>query len=197
MDTTMDKEAGGADPGGKRWHAILDRLPKGRPARMVEIGVWTGILSGKLLARHPLLELEMVDPYRTGEPGTAWWESGSGMPMREQAQYDRAFEVAKERTGFAGNRRRQIRKPSLEAVLDYPDHYFDLVFVDGDHSFEGCLADIRAWIPKVAPGGWIGGHDYGLERVGKVRDAVEEAFGPLESGNYEVDRDSTWWKFLL
>lgn len=35
------------------------------------------------------------------------------------------------------------------------------VFLDADHSEAAVAADIAAWLPKVQPGGWLCGHDYG------------------------------------
>jgi predicted O-methyltransferase YrrM len=35
----------------------------------------------------------------------------------------------------------------------------DLLFVDGDHSYEGCMADLVNWFPHVVPGGHIVMHD--------------------------------------
>lgn len=50
------------------------------------------------------------------------------------------------------------------------------VFIDGDHSYESCLADIKAWLPKVKSGGLICGHDYSATFPG-VPKAVGEMFG--------------------
>ncbi len=50
-----------------------------------------------------------------------------------------------------------------------------LVFIDGDHSYEGCKRDIEAWLPKVKPGGLLAGHDFSGEYPG-VMQAVKEAF---------------------
>lgn len=36
----------------------------------------------------------------------------------------------------------------------------DLVFIDGDHSYEGAKGDIEAWLPNIKPGGLIAVHDY-------------------------------------
>jgi predicted O-methyltransferase YrrM len=36
---------------------------------------------------------------------------------------------------------------------------FDLLFVDGDHSYEGCLADLERLAPRLAPNGQIVLHD--------------------------------------
>lgn len=36
----------------------------------------------------------------------------------------------------------------------------DLVFIDGDHSYEGCAGDIEAWLPNIKSGGILAIHDY-------------------------------------
>jgi predicted O-methyltransferase YrrM len=36
----------------------------------------------------------------------------------------------------------------------------DMVFIDGDHSYEGCKGDIEAWLPNIKPDGIIAIHDY-------------------------------------
>jgi predicted O-methyltransferase YrrM len=46
----------------------------------------------------------------------------------------------------------------------------DLLFIDGDHSYEGCKADLLTWLPHLADGGDIVFHDcyegsYGVRRV--------------------------------
>lgn len=37
---------------------------------------------------------------------------------------------------------------------------FDLVYLDGDHSAATVHAEIETYLPLLAPGAWIGGHDY-------------------------------------
>lgn len=41
---------------------------------------------------------------------------------------------------------------------DYPS--VDMVFIDGDHSYDGCKDDIMLWIPNLKPGGIMAVHDY-------------------------------------
>jgi predicted O-methyltransferase YrrM len=36
----------------------------------------------------------------------------------------------------------------------------DLLFIDGDHSYEGCRADVLTWMPHLKPGGTLIMHDY-------------------------------------
>ena len=57
-----------------------------------------------------------------------------------------------------------------QALLVRPD----MVFVDGDHSYEGCRDAIKAWKPKIARGGLICGHDYNDEKFPGVIKAVKE-----------------------
>ena len=46
------------------------------------------------------------------------------------------------------------------AEVDWPpDREIDLLFVDGDHSYEGALADLIRWAPKVKLNGYMLCHD--------------------------------------
>jgi hypothetical protein len=42
----------------------------------------------------------------------------------------------------------------------FPDAYFDWVYVDGDHSYEGCSRDLELYAPKVRSGGFLLVDDY-------------------------------------
>jgi hypothetical protein len=57
---------------------------------------------------------------------------------------------------------------------------FDLLFVDGDHSYEGCLADLERFVPRLEPRGQIVLHDCRAES--DVQRAVLDfaAGAPLE-----------------
>ncbi|MHA1290479.1 MAG: class I SAM-dependent methyltransferase, partial [Candidatus Thorarchaeota archaeon] len=71
-----------------------------------------------------------------------------------------------------------LRMTSMEAAAVFRNSYFDLVFLDADHSYESTLADINAWLPLVKTGGWLTGHDY--EREPGVKQAVTETFREVE-----------------
>jgi len=49
----------------------------------------------------------------------------------------------------------------------------DLIFIDGDHSYEGCRADIEAWLPFLKFGGVMAFHDFG-SRASGVTQAIFE-----------------------
>ena len=51
----------------------------------------------------------------------------------------------------------------------------DLVFIDGDHSFEAVRDDLDAWWPTLRPGGTLAGHDYAIYSPGVVRAVLKFA----------------------
>lgn len=46
-------------------------------------------------------------------------------------------------------------------IVDRPD----MVFIDGDHTYEGAKRDMLIWKDRVAKGGMICGHDYSWDGV--------------------------------
>jgi len=50
----------------------------------------------------------------------------------------------------------------------------DFIFIDGDHSYDACKADIEAWSPFVKRGGVIAFHDFGSRAEGVTRAIFEE-----------------------
>lgn len=52
------------------------------------------------------------------------------------------------------------RLDSLCAASQFQDGFFDWVYLDADHSYLGCQADLSAWYPKLKAGGVLAGHDF-------------------------------------
>jgi|GEM_PF-2614821 len=67
---------------------------------------------------------------------------------------------------------------SVRASRLFPDGGVDFCFIDGDHSYESVSADLRAWWPKIRPGGTLAGHDYRLPHpwLAGLTPAVHEFF---------------------
>jgi len=87
-----------------------------------------------------------------------------------------------------------LREYSSDACRRFPDGYFDLIYIDADHSFGGCLEDIELWTPKVRKGGFVTGDDYTNRRAPRtgvkfgVIEAVNKYFGKRNMTVYELPR---------
>jgi predicted O-methyltransferase YrrM len=117
-------------------------LPDG--ARIVEVGVMYGRSLAILdaIMRHHGKSFEVF--------GVDLWE---GPPSKEECEKWLSLLGFRERVTL-------LQCDSVKAAEQFEDGSCDLVFIDGDHSFAGCLRDINAWLPKVKIGGLLAGHDY-------------------------------------
>jgi hypothetical protein len=76
--------------------------------------------------------------------------------------------------GFDG-KYKTLKMDSVEASLQFPDGFFDVIFIDADHDYIPFNRDLNAWIPKLKFGGTLCGHDYpGWVGVAKT---LPERFG--------------------
>jgi hypothetical protein len=161
----------------KRADAIIERLPKNRPIIGVEIGTWKGSTAVRLLAQMPNLFLHMVDRWEVPPPGDSYFRGSLKIVNSPQSEFDAAERRTRELVRPYRGRYKIHKMISIEAARLFEDESLDFVFVDSDHSYEGCITDIRAWFPKVKRGGILCGHDYNHPDQGEVKKAVDEIFG--------------------
>ena len=95
----------------------------------VEIGIQRGIFSEIICQRNPQMRVYGVDA----------WAPPNGARMRKKAQ---------KRMGVYPQYS-IIDDWSVSAAQQFDDRSLDFVYIDADHSYESCLADIDAWHPKV------------------------------------------------
>lgn len=171
---------------------ILMRLNAPNPIG-AEIGVFTGALSSKLLQKDDLT-LYMVDSWATSDEDSEYAKSGDFHALLNQDQQDKYFQSACRAVEFAGEKAKIIRKSSIEAAAEVEDSSLDFVFIDADHSYEGCKADILAWVPKLKQGGLLCGHDY--KNVDYPCFGVDKAVDEFTQDNglpMELGENFTWF----
>ena len=143
-----------------------------------ELGVWQGrsLCAIAELIRSRRLKVHAIDTFQ----GTA---GESGLVHDCGGKLQQVFESNLARFNIRGQV--EVHRGSTVTVAgSFPDASLDLVFIDADHSYEQTSADVRAWLPKVKPGGILCGHDYkrpwrhlwGHDRSG-VKPAVDEILG--------------------
>ena len=77
---------------------------------------------------------------------------------------------------------------SVKGAEEFEDESLDFIYIDGLHTYEGVIDDIKAWVRKVKPDGWVGGHDYGHKLCPGVKQAVDELLGIPE----KRFQDTSW-----
>lgn len=137
---------------------ILDTLPKDSVG--VEVGVWEGDMSAKLLQRVHPKKLSLVDPWKF-DPRFAASLFGGGS-AKSQADMDAVWQKVCKRfaTEIAQGVVSIHRCSSAEFAGSVPAEALDWVYIDGNHTYEFVLEDLRSWYPKVRPGGLVVGDDY-------------------------------------
>ncbi len=132
--------------------AMLDWLPKG--GHWVECGVFRGDFSTKLLSISQPSHLTLIDLW---EGAIFSGDMDGNNPRSEHGET--LFHIV--RNTFAKDERVTIlRSSSAEALSKFSDSSLDAIYVDADHSYEGCKRDLLIAHRKVKLGGWICGHDY-------------------------------------
>lgn len=152
----------------RRESDLLAALTTGRT--VLEIGSYLGYSTVWMALNGA--EVHAVDPHD-------WLDSGPAFTanvLRYRVE-DRVFDV---------------RLRSQDLVPNGLGPHFTAAFIDGDHSYESALFDLKLARRVVAPGGWIVAHDfsypgyYGGGWPGVIR-AVKEVLGDLR----EVRREGT------
>lgn len=118
----------------------------------VEIGVAEGRNAEVLIAQKTIKKLYLIDAWtrleQPGDGGNAQsWHEGNYVEAQQR------ISAYKEKAVF-------LKGMSSEMIKLIPDESLVLAYIDGDHSYEGSLADLRAVYNKVKKGGIVAGHDY-------------------------------------
>jgi len=130
---------------------------QGATGRAVEIGSYSG--EGTVVLAKYFKDVLAVDP----------WLNGYDINDRasQQCPMKFVFEAFEERTKGIVNIMFS-RGKSLDALEFVADGSCDFVYIDGDHRYEGVLADLKGWRKKLKEGGIMAGHDWSWESVKKA-----------------------------
>lgn len=141
------------------YDAVCDFLPDDTKA--AEVGSFKGgsacVLARGMARRGKALALSCHDLFAPFEA------EGSTHDI------DRHFDEAVRGWGVPATK---VKGDSRATHAVHADASLDYVFIDGDHSYEGAAADIRNFLPKLKPGGWMVVQDVIREVARALDDAV-------------------------
>lgn len=138
-------------------YGIARQMPK--KAVVVEIGSWQGkstfciskgLKSGKLYA---------IDPFN----------ADAGLDVDSQEAYLKKgaidlLESFEKNMAKYGTKQNIIVRKGYSQQFHEDFNQIDFLFIDGDHSVEGCRSDFEMYSPKISSGGFIAFHDYYEDR---------------------------------
>ena len=136
-----------------------------RMGSVVEVGSWKGRSTTVLLAGCSGT-VTAVDNWSGHDP------SSNGF-LEDVVATEDVYATFKQNTDEYNNLT-IIRGHSAEIGNNIGNELFDMVFIDAEHTYEGCKADLDAWTPKARK--IVAVHDYNASWPG-VMQAFNEKFG--------------------
>lgn len=121
---------------------LLSLLPQN--GVVAELGVDHGDFSQKILEINQPSKIHLVDV----------WHS--------ERYPERLFHEVKQRfqSEINSGNIEINRGLSTEVVDQFPNAYFDWIYIDTAHSYSVTKAELESYLPKMKPGGIIAGHDF-------------------------------------
>jgi hypothetical protein len=184
------------------WLILLDLASRVDRPRLLEIGVYKGqVLSlwARIAEQEQIpVQLVAISPFVGNPlPRSVWvrrlkWlisrsfrESCRTGNFYEQEDYEAIVRSLFDHFGLRFDTVQVCRGYSTDPEIraELADCQFDLIYIDGDHTFEGASSDVRWCAPRVAPNGYLVMDDAsfflpgttfwkGYEEVSKAADLV-------------------------
>ncbi len=153
---------------------LLKMMPTGGVC--VEIGVWKGEFSREIYRITRPKALYLVDAW-IFLPGPGQANRHYGTLEADGQAYMDALREGVKRDFFSMPEVQIIAADSHIAAHQFPDKFFDWIYLDANHCYDYIKKDLELWWPKIKTGGYLTGDDYYWhddEGVATVEMAVQE-----------------------
>lgn len=159
----------------------------------VEIGLLDGLGSKDFLEILNPSKLYLVDPWEVGSDKNSDKEK---YDWGDFTAYSNSHQMESVKNKFIDYINDEIvfikRGFSYDVVNDFPDDFFDFVYIDATHLYECVKKDISMFLPKLKRNGLMCGHDYYDIPSFSVIPAVDEY---VDNGILEwvsLSRETDW-----
>lgn len=121
---------------------------------ILEIGVFEGLYASKIYEVFLDSYIYLLDTWNTSNTDF-YYSVRNGL-------VEKAYSIAKSRFIDKKNVTFLI-EDSKTAHKKYEDNFFDWIYVDGDHSYDGVMSDLINFYPKLKINGIFSGHDWDVD----------------------------------
>lgn len=166
--------------------AVSQILPKNPVC--VEIGVHKGEFSKMILSELQPEKLFLIDPWEIGYDKNDKQTYDSGLPTAYSTENDFKFVFNQFYDEIRKNKVVMRADYSYNIVNDFPNNYFDFVYIDSCHLYNAVKADLNMFLPKLKENGLLCGHDYfkGVIEHGLIFGVVEAVDEFCIEKNFEM-----------
>lgn len=140
----------------------------GQGLKIAEIGVFKGEFSKFIFNNLNPKELFLVDIFE-GYVGSGDKDGNNMQFTHLENEYNSLISFFKENKNV-----HIIKENSKNFISSLENEILDLIYIDGDHNYNGVKSDLLISLSKVKSGGYICGHDYVSPRFEGVVKAVNE-----------------------
>lgn len=171
---------------GQLWlHENIDKeIKKFTNIKWVEIGVRFGYNAENVLNNYDINTIYLIDPYCELPYLTHLFSTEKVKEYKRDAHH---------RLHDYTNKCVWLEDFSQNVCDEIKNDSIDILYIDGDHSYEAVLQDLKLYYDKVKKGGLIIGDDYNEEGV---RTAIEK-FSQMKKITYHTshndDTDKFWF----
>lgn len=153
---------------------LLNLILSYKNINWIELGVFRGVNAKYVFENYDIKKMYLIDPY---------------VPLDYLQQYFGTEEIQNESKKIAKNNLIKYNEKCIW-LEDFSENIHgeisnesaDIIYIDGNHSFETVLSDLQLYYPKIKSGGLIIGDDY---NEGGVAKAIE-VFSKEKNISYNI-----------
>jgi hypothetical protein len=135
-----------------RINMISDLVPEG--AAICEMGVFKGDMA-KFVDKLINPSLFVLIDFFTGITGSGDQDGNNFEYVDLEQSYNQLRKYFEKNPNI-----KILQNDTVSGLAQFPNESFDMIYIDADHSYEGCKRDLEASYKKLKKGGYLMGHDY-------------------------------------
>lgn len=156
-------------------YIVLDHIPKG--GIVAEVGVLGGDFSKHILSRTNPERLYLIDTFCSND-----WDSTKRFTTKNHEDFIKN-DFAKE---IEAGQVKMMKGLSWDLLDTFPNHYFDWLYIDADHTYNSVSRDLSFAINKIKEDGLIVMNDYIM-----YDHVIKEEYGVIPAVN-EFCVENNW-----